>query len=204
MVCVCNVRNKPKTRNHKIVGWALTIMVCVWNVRNKPKTREQIQNSETRNRGVGVEHLCVWNVRNKPNTHTILVRLPKSTGDDMRARNIGAAENHWPAGQGRLALDDNRVRVHEGLLPTRVRATGSRTLWCLLDNYSYITNNCQCLIVSERFSVQCYRVELYCVQWYRVQSYCVQSVRCPMLPCPIGSVSNVTVSNRPRVQFYCV
>ena len=25
-----------------------------------------------------------------------------------------------------------------------------------------------------------------------------------MLPCPIGSVSNVTVSNRSRVQFYCI
>ena len=34
----------------------------------KPKTREQIQNSETKNRGAGVEHrgVCVWNVRNKP------------------------------------------------------------------------------------------------------------------------------------------
>ena len=25
----------------KIVGWALSIMVCAWNVRNKPKTRNQ-------------------------------------------------------------------------------------------------------------------------------------------------------------------
>ena len=53
-------------------------MVCVyvWNVRNKPKTQEQTQKSETKNRGVGVEHLCVWNVRNKLKTYTITVRLP--------------------------------------------------------------------------------------------------------------------------------
>ena len=71
-------------------------MVCVyvWNVRNKPKTQEQTQKSETKNRGVGVEHLCVWNVRNKLKTYTITVRLPKSTGDDVRTRNIRAAENH--------------------------------------------------------------------------------------------------------------
>ena len=58
--------------------------------------------------------------------------------------------------------------------------------------FSRYTNNCRCLInaiVSERFSVQCYRV---------------QSVRCPMLPCPICSVPNVTVSNRFGVQWYCV
>ena len=48
---------------------------------------------------MGVEHLCVWNIRNKPETYTITVRLPKNTGDDMRTRNIRAAENHWPAGQ---------------------------------------------------------------------------------------------------------
>ena len=43
--------------------------------------------------------VCVWNVRNKPKTYTITVRLPTSTGGDMRTRNIRAAENHWPAGQ---------------------------------------------------------------------------------------------------------
>ena len=33
--------NKPKSREQKIVGWALRIVVCAWNVRNKPKTRKQ-------------------------------------------------------------------------------------------------------------------------------------------------------------------
>ena len=59
------------------------------------------------------------------------------------------------------------------------------------------TNNFRCLInaiVSGRFSVQC----------YHIQSYCVRLVRCPMLPCQIGSVPNVTVSNRFGVQCYCV
>ena len=32
--------NKPKTRKQKIVGWALSIVVCAWNVRNKHKTRK--------------------------------------------------------------------------------------------------------------------------------------------------------------------
>ena len=84
---------------------------CVWNVRKKTqnsKTKnrgvcvecsKQTQNSETKNRRVGVKHLCVWNVQNKPKTYTITARLPKSTGDDIRIRNIRAAENYWPAGQ---------------------------------------------------------------------------------------------------------
>ena len=65
---------KPKTPKQKIAGWGFSIVVCVWNVRNKPKTREQIQNSETKNRGAGVEHrgvcvcVCVWNIQNKPKT----------------------------------------------------------------------------------------------------------------------------------------
>ena len=63
--------------------------------------------------------------------------------------------------------------------------------------FSRYTNSCRCLInatVSERFSVQ----------GYRVQSYCLQSVRYPMLPCTVGLVPNVTVSNRFGVQYYCV
>ena len=56
----------PKCGTRSLVSSCLGSMV-----RNKPKTREQTQNSETRNRGVGVEHLCVWNVRNKPKTYTI-------------------------------------------------------------------------------------------------------------------------------------
>ena len=64
--------NKPKTRKQKIVGWASSIVVCVWNVGmwsiyenpkvdKKPKTRKQTQNTETKNRGVSVEHrgVCV-------------------------------------------------------------------------------------------------------------------------------------------------
>ena len=46
------LENKPKTRKQKSV-------VCAWNVRTKPKTREQTQHSETKNLGVGVEHLCM-------------------------------------------------------------------------------------------------------------------------------------------------
>ena len=65
-----------KTQKQKIVGWASSIVVCVcvcvWNVGmwsiyvnpkldNKHKTRTQTQNSETKNRGVSVEHrgMCV-------------------------------------------------------------------------------------------------------------------------------------------------
>ena len=51
-----NVTNKPKTCKQKIVGRALSIVVFAWNVRNKPRTRKHTQNSETKNRGAGVEH----------------------------------------------------------------------------------------------------------------------------------------------------
>ena len=75
-------KNSPRkigpreTQKRKIVGSASRIVVCVWNVgmwsiyenpklNNKPKTRKQTQNTETKNRGVSVEHrdVCVWNVR---------------------------------------------------------------------------------------------------------------------------------------------
>ena len=46
MVCVWNVRNKPKTRKQKIVGWALSIVEYASNVRNKSKTRQQTQDPE--------------------------------------------------------------------------------------------------------------------------------------------------------------
>ena len=64
--------NEPKTRKQNIVGWASSIVVSVSNVwmwliyenpklDNKPTTRQQTQNTETKNRGVSVEHrgVCV-------------------------------------------------------------------------------------------------------------------------------------------------
>ena len=63
-------KNGPReTQKQKIVGWASTIVVCVCvcvecsGVTNlwKAKTRKQTQNSESKNRGVSVEHrgVCV-------------------------------------------------------------------------------------------------------------------------------------------------
>ena len=47
----------------------------MWNVRNKPENREQTQHSETKNRGVGIEHRGVCGMfvtnpklENKPKT----------------------------------------------------------------------------------------------------------------------------------------
>ena len=86
-MCVCGMfETKPKTREQTQNSETKNRGVCV-------ECSKQTQDSETRNRRVGVGGLCVWNVRNKPNIYTIMVRLPKSTGDDMRTRNIRAAEN---------------------------------------------------------------------------------------------------------------
>ena len=66
-----------ETQKQKIVGWASSIVVYVRNVGmwsiyenpkldHKPKTRKQTRNTETKNRGVSVEHcgvcvcVCVW------------------------------------------------------------------------------------------------------------------------------------------------
>ena len=55
-----------QTQKRKIVGWASSIVVCVcvecWDVINlrKPKTLQQTQNTETKNRGVRVEHRGVY------------------------------------------------------------------------------------------------------------------------------------------------
>ena len=46
IVCVWNVRNKPKTRKQNIVGWVLSIVECASNVRNKSKSRQQTQDPE--------------------------------------------------------------------------------------------------------------------------------------------------------------
>ena len=63
-----------ETQKQKIVRWASSIVMCVesWNIRmwsiyenpkldNKHKTRKQARKSETKNRGMSVEHrgLCV-------------------------------------------------------------------------------------------------------------------------------------------------
>ena len=62
--------------------------------------------------------------------HHLHVRLPKSTGDEMRTKEHQGCRE--PLARGfkfrRLVFDDKRVRVYGGSLPTRVRAPDSRTL----------------------------------------------------------------------------
>ena len=70
-VCVeCSKQTQNSETN--IVGRVLSIVVCVWDVRNKPKTREQTENSETKNRGAGVKHrrVCVECSKQTQNSRT--------------------------------------------------------------------------------------------------------------------------------------
>ena len=62
--------------------------------------------------------------------HYLHVRLPKSTGDEMRTKEHQGCREPLACGFKfrRLAPDDNRVRVYGGSLPTRVRAPGSGTM----------------------------------------------------------------------------
>ena len=77
-------------------------------------------------------------------------------------------------------------------LPTRVQAAGSGA------SVMPLSPCIQYFCIQSDLSIQCCHVSNRSVSnWFGVQS-----VRCPILPCPIGPVSNPTVSK--RFVSYCV